>query len=225
MSFQCGQKQPFAAEKHGFKSACPLDVILNPLRKGHNAAGIHHQPFAVQLFFNDGAASMNKRHAVTFQALKNKSFAAEETGPKFPVKGNGNFCAKGCAQKRIFLAGQLSADGGHVNGNNFSGIGRGKGHSFFVMCLVGEMGQKQAFTGERPFACAKELAHKPFVRFRTVPHFCFKCDALLHPVHGTGLGNHRFAGIQPHLNGLHVIPENFVIHFMALHRLPPLSLL
>src|SRR6056297_3858634 len=87
VSFQCGQKKTFSAEKHGFKPAGLLDVIFNSPGKGHNAAGIHHQPFAVQLFFNDGAAGMNKCHAVTFQTLENKPFATEKTGAKFLVKG------------------------------------------------------------------------------------------------------------------------------------------
>ncbi len=74
--------------------------------------------------------------AVSFQGGQKQTFAAEKTGPKFPVKGNGIFCAKGCAQERIFLADLVPADGGHVNGNNFSGIGGGKSHSFFVMCQI-----------------------------------------------------------------------------------------
>ncbi len=46
---------------------------------------------------------------------------------------------------------------------------------------------------------------------------CLEGDAVFHVVHGTRFGDHRFTGVQFHLDDLHVVAENFIVDFVGFH--------
>jgi hypothetical protein len=46
---------------------------------------------------------------------------------------------------------------------------------------------------------------------------------LFHVVHGAGFGDDGFAGIGFHFDDLHVVAENLIIDFMALHGVSPFA--
>ena len=59
--------------------------------------------------FDDGAAGVDKDHAVAAQALQDKALAAEQPGPEAFGEGDAHFRAQRGAQERVLLADQLAA--------------------------------------------------------------------------------------------------------------------
>jgi hypothetical protein len=66
-------------------------------------------------------------------------------------------------------------------------------------------------------AGAEQFAHQPLVGLRTVAHLGLEDDVVFHIVHGAGLGNYGFAGIEFHEHHLHVVADNLKIHVMTFH--------
>ena len=137
-----GQEEALAAEHHGFEATGPLDVVVDGRLKGHDAAGIHAEGFAVQLSLDNGAAGVDERHAVAAQTLQNESLAAKESGADLFLKGDAEFGPQRRAQEGVFLADQLAADLPHVDGNDLTGIGGREGNLGLAAALVGEVGQE-----------------------------------------------------------------------------------
>ena len=109
---------------------------------------------------------------------------------------------------------------GHVNRDDLPRIRSGEGDAFLARTDIRKMRHKDRFTRQNAFARAQQLAHNPLVRVRSIAHFGLEGDPIMHIIHRSGLGNDRLTRIQLDFNNLHIIPENLIIDFMALHSLP-----
>lgn len=74
---------------------------------------------------------------------------------------------------------------------------------------------------ERFAVAVESLQNEPFAAEGAVAHARVELDAVLHVVHHAGFGDHGFAGIEFHLDDLQIIPQDFVIDFVALHGPSP----
>ena len=77
------------------------------------------------------------------------------------------------------------------------------------------MGQEDGFTSQNTLACTKKLAKESFIWAGTITHFGLKGNPVFHIIHGTGLGNDGFSGIEFHLDHLKVVANHFVVDFIA----------
>ena len=80
------------------------------------------------------------------------------------------------------------------------------------------MRQENRFAGKHPFPSTKQLAHQALVGFGTITHLGFKRDTVIHVVHGPGLGDDCLARVEFDFYDLDVIPDDFIVDFMASHN-------
>src|SRR5579863_3648699 len=78
---QHGQKHSLSAEQRGLDAAHELDVVIDCIVEGHDAAGIHveHLPL-LQVEIDEVAAGMDEHRAGPGELFQDESFAAEEAG-------------------------------------------------------------------------------------------------------------------------------------------------
>ncbi len=133
------------------------------------------------------------------------------------MKGDADLGAERRAQEGIFLAVDLPTDGVHVDGDDLAGIGSGKGNVPFASAPVGEMGHEERFSGQGPLAGAQKLSHHSRIGLRSVSHLGLEQDIVFHVIHGSRFGDDGLIRVEFHLDHLHIIPDDVVIHLVTPH--------
>jgi hypothetical protein len=78
-----------------------------------------------------------------------------------------------------------------------------------------EVGQGQRLARQHALARAEGLVPEPAGRLRAVAYHRLEGDAIVHVVHGSGLGDHRLAGAQLDLDDLQVVAEDAEVDVVA----------
>ena len=164
---------------------------------------------------------MDEGHAVTAEPLENEPFPTEETGTQSFVEGDADVGAQGGAQECVLLTKNLLADLGHVQTHDSSRVGGSEGDVLLATTVIREVRDEEGLARERTLTGVQELADDGLVGLRSVAHPGFEVDAIFHVVHGSGLGDHGFAGIELDLHQLHVVAPNRVVQFMTFHAHHP----
>ena len=82
-----------------------------------------------------------------------------------------------------------------------------------ALTAVGEHGHEKALAGQQALACSDKLVEDAAVLLMaTVAEDGFHLDGAGHVHHRPGLGHGTFTGVQLHLDKLHVVAVNAVVH-------------
>ena len=79
------------------------------------------------------------------------------------------------------------------------------------------MSHENGFPCQCALAGSDELAEETVVGLGAVTHFGLKGDARFHVIHCARFGDDGFVWIELNCDNLHVVAENFVIDFVAIH--------
>ena len=115
------------------------------------------------------------------------------------------------------MAVQAAADLGQVEGQDLAGVRGGEGDPPLDRSVIGEMREEDRLARQHPLAGAGELAEEALLRIRAVAHLGGELDAVLHVVHGPGLGHDGLARVELDLDNLHLRAENLVVNLVARH--------
>lgn len=162
----------------------------------------------------DRPARVDESDPIAGQPLKNKSFAAKQSGEDFFLECNSNLHAPSGAKKRIFLANELLAEFIEVHGDDFSGVGGGERHFLSFVPHGPECGEKERFPGDHSFAGVEKLAEESLVLAGIAKdglHF----DSVGHVHHGPRLGDHHLVRIECDFDKLHVVAEQLVVDLVC----------
>ena len=146
-----------------------------------------------------------------------KPFAAEQAHPDLLLERDANRHALGRAEERVLLTDQLPAQSGQVHRQDTAGVRRGERDALLAGAVVREDRHEEAFTRQDPAAGAEQRSHQPALRLgRAVAEDRLHGDAVGHVHHRAGLGHGAFAGIELHLDELHVLAEDLEVDLVRL---------
>src|SRR6185503_11649979 len=176
----------------------------------HQAAGVDAQRLAgLQLERVDRAAGVDEAEPVALQPLHDEAFTAEQAHADLLLERYLDRHAARRTQERILLADDLAAHLGEVERDDLACVGRGERHALAPRAAIREHRHEQALAGQQPLAGPEQRPHDPAaaarLRLAAVAEDGLHLDALLHVHQGAGLGDRALAGIQDHLDELHLV--------------------
>ena len=159
------------------------------------------------------AAGVDEGQAVALQALHDEALAAEQAHADAALKRDADRHALGGAEKRVLLADQFPPERLQIHRQNLARIRSGEGDLMLALTTVGEHGHEEALAGQQALAGPDELVEDAAVLLvAAVTEHGFHLDGAGHEHHGPRLGHGTLARVQFHLDKLHVVAVNAVVH-------------
>ncbi len=106
------------------------------------------------------AAHLDEDPAVSFQALHDEAFAAEQAGHDLLLEVNADGDPARGAKEGVLLADQPSVHVVELDRHDRAWNRSGEGHAGLASALVREDGGEQALAGHESLACTEQLAHE-----------------------------------------------------------------
>ena len=103
---------------------------------------------------------------------------------------------------------------------NFTSGGNQEGELLYIwiaMTAIGKVRHENGFARQHTFSGTEQFSHQALVHFRTVAHFGFKRNTVVHVIHRAGLRDHSLARIKLDFDNLHIIPMYLEVDFVARH--------